>query len=699
MTLYSTRAWRYISKIIILLMMLSLCLGILPLSPQGGALAADGDSRFGLVDAWQASQAAWASGARWQRITMWWRELQKNGPNDWNNFALGPDDQIIRDAHNQGYELAGLLINTPDWAASSSPASVSVPKNLYQPWDSPTNYWGQFVRKAVARYSALGMNTFIIWNEPDIRPSDSNGVYHTWSGSIADYAQLLKVAYLNAKAVNPNVRILPAGLTYWTDKQYGRTQYFSLLLDELAKDPNARAHNFYFDVAALHLYIYPPQLYTVPNEYRQYMARYGLNKPIWINESNIAPYDDAVEPGIRPRSDMRATLEEQASFVIQGYAYALAAGVEKIELYKMKETPGESIGQALMRSNGSYRPEMDAFKVVTKYFAGTTNATYIPSTDGAKIDRVVLQKSGQKITALWTFSPSNQQALVQASSNQAVLVDKHGNERPIAPVNGVYVIPLERATCNTDQHDPSRYLVGGSPLLLVENTNGVSVTPASHMTNPLLAPRFSSYYSLHDGMRLLGNPLKAEQVQNGLPVQYFEKGRLEDQSSGTSDPNWQFQYGLLADELQQAQANLPVGGDSSSLTYAGINKLAQPQNRTPAPAGFRGGVAMVGGGNVFVPYTPNLSPAPGHTILGGFWTYINRTDLFPGGWLHDIGLPVTEPVQIQVTKSLPGGAVKRTIMVQVFQRTILTYDPANPSDWQIERANVGTDYLKAGGGK
>ena len=50
---------------------------------------------------------------------------------------------------------------------------------------------------------------------------------------------------------------------------------------------------------------------------------------------------------------------------------------------------------------------------------------------------------------------------------------------------------------------------------------------------------------------------------------------------------------------------------------------------------------------------------------------------------------------IQVTKDLPGGLVQRTITMQAFQRTILTDDALNPPDWQIERANVGTDYRKA----
>jgi hypothetical protein len=93
-----------------------------------------------------------------------------------------------------------------------------------------------------------------------------------------------------------------------------------------------------------------------------------------------------------------------------------------------------------------------------------------------------------------------------------------------------------------------------------------------------------------------------------------------------------------------------------------------------------------------VPYSQALQPGPGHYVHQVFWRYINRADLFPGGWLHDIGLPMTEAVSAVVTK---GPFQGRSIMVQVFQRTILTYDPLNGAEFQVERANVGTDYRRA----
>jgi hypothetical protein len=207
-----------------------------------------------------------------------------------------------------------------------------------------------------------------------------------------------------------------------------------------------------------------------------------------------------------------------------------------------------------------------------------------------------------------------------------------------------------------------------------------------------IAPAFRGFYERYDGARVLGRPLSPPTAINGVPVQYFEKGRLEDHSTGQADPTWHLQYGLLVDELQQAQAEVPFGGDISPITYARVNRLADPSQRLPPPPGFTEGVYRMADGSVFIPFSPDLSAAPGHFVPARFWEYMNNPLYFPGGWLHDIGLPITEALQLDVIKY---GQGPRTVQVQAFQRTVLTYDPANPLDWQVERANVGTDYARA----
>lgn len=192
---------------------------------------------------------------------------------------------------------------------------------------------------------------------------------------------------------------------------------------------------------------------------------------------------------------------------------------------------------------------------------------------------------------------------------------------------------------------------------------------------------------------MLGRAVGPAGISNGLPVQLFEKGRLEDHSANTAlPPEWRFQYGQLVDELVQTGAQLPIGGDTSTLTYADLRTHAAPAARIAPPVGFTGPTSMLTDGSVFIPFTADLSPAPGHVVPPRFWAYINRPELFPGGWLHDVGLPITEPLEATVDK---GAAKGRRIIVQAFQRTILTDDPLNSPQLQIERANVGTDYARA----
>jgi hypothetical protein len=209
-------------------------------------------------------------------------------------------------------------------------------------------------------------------------------------------------------------------------------------------------------------------------------------------------------------------------------------------------------------------------------------------------------------------------------------------------------------------------------------------------------PRFADYYDASDGPRLLGTAISLGTEVDGYVSQYFEKGRLEDHSGESSDPAWQFMYGLLVDELHASLAPLPIGGDVSTLTYADLHALADPSQRVAPPPGYPGSGTMTvdDEGTTFIPFSADLSEAPGHLVPGAFWEYLNRDDRCPGGWLHDVGLPISAAQEIVVTKYLPDGPAQRSISVQAFQRTILTDDPLNPPDWRIERANVGSDYRK-----
>ncbi len=211
-------------------------------------------------------------------------------------------------------------------------------------------------------------------------------------------------------------------------------------------------------------------------------------------------------------------------------------------------------------------------------------------------------------------------------------------------------------------------------------------TPVYALTDSYVGRAFRNFYETHDGIRLLGVPQAGIRKVNGYPAQYFEKGRLEDHQADTKDPAWRMMYGRVTAELmERAPDNL---ANSTNLTYADLRRASA--ERQPVPAGFTSGAVAVEGG-VFVPLDAHLRAAPGYVVPDVFWSYINRPELFPGGWLHDVGLPLSNVVTAQTTKH----GARRTITMQAFERTILTFDPQNPAGWQVERGNIGSDALRA----
>jgi len=147
-------------------------------------------------------------------------------------------------------------------------------------------------------------------------------------------------------------------------------------------------------------------------------------------------------------------------------------------------------------------------------------------------------------------------------------------------------------------------------------------------------------------------------------------------------------YGRLAAELIERGGAGHV--DGTTLTYIDLKRHSGPAYRRPAPPDFAGGSAASDTG-WFIPFDPQLRAAPGYVVPAYFWEHVTRADLFPSGWLHDVGLPITDAFQGQAVKD----GRSRAIVIQAFERAVLTYDPRNPADWQVERANIGADAVRS----
>lgn len=427
-------------------------LTVLLLGPgRAAAQPAGPDRRFGVVGASQAPWAAAELGVGWTTVTFRWDEVQPNSPQQWNPPL---SDQGLALEASLGRQVVGLVVGTAVWAAD--PERRGVPRGLDLDPSDPGNLWAGFLRALVARYAGR-IDHWIIWDRPDVRlPA---GV--TWTGSVEDFARLLRVSYSVVKTANPNGVVHLPALTHWEDARHGREPFLRRLLEVLAQDPEAASNNFYFDVATLNAYFQPENLYDLTRFYRSLMREYGLDPPIWIGETGAATSEDPAVPV--PDAPFTVSLQDQASFVVQALALALAGGAERVAVYRLQDNdqgpPGAPEPFGLQRADGTRRPAFTACQVALTYLAGARSARWVRRD---QVSVVVIDRVSQTTTVVWSRTPEPHEVMLQARTTRALLVDIRGGARLIHPDRGYY--PLTLDGCSYQQE----CLIGGTPLMLVE---------------------------------------------------------------------------------------------------------------------------------------------------------------------------------------------------------------------------------------
>jgi len=404
---------------------------------QTPVTAAGPDYRFGVVEAYAAPAAATALGAGWTRVTFEWNRIQPNSPDEWNVIPIS--DQTLGNELAQGRQVVGLLITTPGWATDVS-IGPGVPQGLYLPTDDPNNRWASFVRTIVARYAGR-IDHWTIWNEPEIPPGSQD---MTWGGSIEDFIQLLRIAYIVANEVNPNAVIHLPAVTHWHDEHW-----FGQFLDALVADPGAAANNYYFDVATLHLYHEPEKIYDITAHYYRLLHNRSIYKPFWIAETNAYL--------------SRVSQEEQAFFIVQAFSLEIAAGAERIAVYKMADTETDRAADpepfGLVRADGSRRPAFTAYQVATTYLSGFRSASWDRRDE---LSVVTVDRGSRTSTVVWARTPEPQTAMIAARTTRALLVDTWGTAYHVYPERGYYFIDLPGANCAQGCQ------MGGAPFMLIE---------------------------------------------------------------------------------------------------------------------------------------------------------------------------------------------------------------------------------------
>jgi len=193
-------------------------------------------------------------------------------------------------------------------------------------------------------------------------------------------------------------------------------------------------------------------------------------------------------------------------------------------------------------------------------------------------------------------------------------------------------------------------------------------------------------------------------------VFYFDKARME-----LTTPTSGISNGLLVTEMVSGgvqignttfqsyrPAAIPVAGDATNNdacpTYATLWNVAsfgdlvkdrraakntgQPVTATIDSGGHVGDDPSHAGYAVDVQYNANL----GHNVPDVFWNWMQT---LPADWQTLLGLPITEPYW---TQTRVGGTL-HSVLMQAFERRVLTYTPDNAPAWQVEMGNVGLHFL------
>lgn len=418
------------------------------------------DARFGVIESYDNPTEANNLGVAWTRVRFQWAEVQAGGAGTWTPAVS--DAQINGEIGN-GRTVVGLLIGVPNWAWDGG-----LPAGLALPHDDPNNTWANFVREAVSRYNGR-INHWIIWNEPDI--NDPNAPGYTWPGSVEDFYQLQRTAYLVAKETNPNAVIhLPAFTHFWDPS------YIYDFMDVVVADPSAPGNNYYFDAITAHLYFQPDSVFSlIQNFYGAVLGRGIPWKPLWLVETNAPPTNDPAWPVAN--WTFQVTQDEQAAYIPQALAVATAAGAQRIAIYKMQDVPGDEAANpepfGLLRMDGSRRPAFNSYQVAIRYMAGVQGAS---RQRWNEVGQVKLNQGTHTTHVLFSRLPAPQQAEIEATSDTAVLVDMWGARQTVTAKNGVYTVDLPGALCVQTAGDYC--MIGGAVTYLVQATEGGSIPNA-----------------------------------------------------------------------------------------------------------------------------------------------------------------------------------------------------------------------------
>ncbi|MCK4402300.1 MAG: hypothetical protein KAV98_00775 [Dehalococcoidia bacterium] len=325
-------------------------------------------SHFGFLGASFAAAELTELGVKWDR--------PHPGPFVWNRIEREKDrydwreaDRYVQEA--QSHNLATLATIWPfaewdqaNWGAVVGTTQVVFEQELgrgrHRPYDMDA--YRKFVSTLVERYDGDGIDDMpglkfpIKYWEASNEPSMQNGFNTFFNGSSEDYLQVLETTYKTVKEVDPEAKVLHAGMA-------GMEPFMVSFWEPIFEKGSQ-----YFDIANIHSIGASDEL-NVP-EFRELLSKYSVNKPIWVTEAQHRVG--------RTLSGKDVSPEEHGNIFAKSYVISFACGVDKIFYTTFRAPPFAAPAQfkqsALIDENGEKRPAYYALQTLIHKLDGFTSA-------------------------------------------------------------------------------------------------------------------------------------------------------------------------------------------------------------------------------------------------------------------------------------------------------------------------------------
>ncbi|MBF9068289.1 cellulase family glycosylhydrolase [Streptacidiphilus fuscans] len=320
-----------------------------------------------------------ALGAKWVRVDLSWEDIQPDSPDryQWQRF-----DRVAEAAQKRGLQILAVVGYTPPWARPSTCRN----DQACAPADPAA--FAAFAHKAAARYSAMGVHTWEIWNEENI-------LFWKPKPDPVGYTRLLKLTAAAVRSADGQATVVMGGLAAVSADSKAPRIPQDRFLAAVARLGGTKV----VDAVAYHPYTYPylpsarttfgtafEKISSTSDSLVSVLTEYGTpDLPIWLTETG-APTNGpgAASDGVHIPPDTTHVTEAFQAAIAADTVPAAAANphVAAVFWFADQDTGTDRTDPAaffgLRRIDGTAKPSFAALKnAITTYEESLTGRSWV----------------------------------------------------------------------------------------------------------------------------------------------------------------------------------------------------------------------------------------------------------------------------------------------------------------------------------